>query len=421
MRRVRYYKNSPRLCVSAASTRALRAVSALAAAALFAIPGPASALNNDTVLLLANAGATYNSNVLGISNQLPASAVDQFLGGRSEGAWIWNYGAGLRCDLPVSRQRFELDLAATRYDYTEFSELDYTGYTARGVWDWRAGNDWNGQVKAGVVQSRQTYTSGVLVNIPALVKNYSELVDAHYALTPRWEINGSLSAGQSRYNEVALQPGNFNVTDQSIGAVYRTPLGNETGLRLTFEQGNWPNRTPATGLTSEYSQYMVGIVVNWNLTGRSNLAGDFGYTVRTSAGGTASRHVEGPSGRLTYTYVASGKSQLQASLYQTFGPLDDPTASYAKTTGLDLGYTYQITAKTSLQAGVSYWEVSYLGAPPGTLERQDKYTTLTVGAKYQATRTLSFSASAQYLNRTSNIPFAAYDVYTVSLGANIAF
>jgi len=383
--------------------------------------GTVWSLEQDKLMLQANGGASYNSNVLGISNQLPQALVDQFLSGRSEGAWIWNYGAGLRCDLPVSRQRFEVDLAATRYDYTEFSELDYTGYTARGVWDWRAGNDWNGQVKAGVVQSRQAYTSGVLVNIPALVKNYSELVDAHYAMTPRWELTGSFSAGQSRYNEVALQDGNFNVTDQSIGIVYRTPLGNETGLRLTFEQGDWPNRTPATGLTSEYSQYMVGIVMNWHLTGRSNLAGDFGYTVRTSAGGTASRHVEGPSGRLTYTYVASGKSQLQASLYQTFGPLDDPTASYAKTTGLDLGYTYQITAKTSLQAGVSYWEVSYLGAPPGTLERQDKYTTITVGAKYQATRTLSFSASAQYLNRTSNIPFAAYDVYTVSLGANIDF
>jgi len=383
--------------------------------------GTTWSLERDMVMVQANAGASYNSNVLGISNQLPQTLVDQLLSGRREGAWIWNYGAGLRCDLPVSRQRFELDLAATRYDYTEFSELDYTGYTARGVWDWRAGNDWNGQVKAGVVQSRQAYTSGVLVNIPALVKNYSELVDAHYAMTPRWELTGSLSAGQSRYNEVALQDGNFNVTDQSIGIVYRTPLGNETGLRLTFEQGDWPNRTPATGLTSEYSQYMVGIVVNWHLTGRSNLAGDFGYTVRTSAGGTASRHVEGPSGRLTYTYLASGKSQFQASLYQTFGPLDDPTASYAKTTGLDLGYTYQITAKTSLQAGVSYWEVSYLGAPPGTLERQDKYTTITVGAKYQATRTLSLSASAQYLNRSSNIPFAAYDVYTVSLSASVEF
>jgi len=383
--------------------------------------GIAWSLERDMLMVQATAGASYNSNVLGISNQLSPAQVEQLLSGRSEGAWIWNYGAGLRCDVPVSRQRFELDLAATRYDYTQFSELDYTGYTARGVWDWRAGNDWNGQVKADVVQSRQTYTSGVLVNIPALVKNYTELVDAHYTLTPRWELTGALSAAQSRYNDVALQPGNFNMTDQSIGVLYRSPFGNETGLRLTFEQGQWPNRPPTPGLSSEYSQYMVGIVVNWHLTTRSSLAGDFGYTVRTNAGDTVSRHVEGPSGRLTYTWLATSKSQLQASLYQTFGPLDDPTASYVKTTGLDLGYAYQITAKTSLNVGVRYWEESYIGSPPGTLERQDKYTTLTVGAKYQATRTLSFSASAQYLNRDSNIPFAAYDVYTVSLSANIEF
>jgi exopolysaccharide biosynthesis operon protein EpsL len=385
----------------------------------------ALALGNDTLLLRANASATYNSNVLGISNELPPTLVQQFLRGRSEGDWTWGFGAGLRLDVPVSRQRLQLDASATRYDYAQYNELDYTGYAVRGAWDWRVGKDWHGRLNAGAAQSRQIYASGVAVNLPALVRSYDVLADAHYALTARWELNGALSAGQSRYSAAALQDGNFNITTQSVGAMYRTPLGNGTGLRVTFEQGEWPNRPPVgvALLDNTYTQYTVAAVLDWRLTGKAQLSGDIGYTSRTRATAGSSSTVDGPSGRLTYAYSLSSKSQLQAGIYQTFGPLNDPTASYVRATGLDLGYGYQASAKLSLQANASYQRVDYLGESliPGTLQRRDSYRLLGLGARYQATRTLSCSAGAQYQNRDSNLPFAAYDLYTVFVSANLEF
>src|SRR5262245_24927651 len=287
-----------------------RALAIFVGGGLVAIPNPVLGLgSSDTVLLDATVGVAYNSNVLGISNELPSAQVNQLLGGRSEGDWIFDYGAGLRLDIPVSRQRFEVDLAATRYDYDQFTELSYTGYTARGTWDWRVGNDWNGQLKAGVVQSQQTYFSGLVVNVPAVVRNYEELVDAHYALTPRWDVYGSLSAGQSVYSQAAFQQGNFNVWDEAIGATYRSPLGNSTGARLTFEQGEWPNQPPvgvAQLSSNTYTQYTLAMTLDWRLTGRSQLSCDVGFTSRT-LGGTTS---QGPSGRVTNTYSASGKTEL---------------------------------------------------------------------------------------------------------------
>ena len=388
----------------------------------------ALALNNDTVLLRANAGATYTSNVLGVSNELSPSQVERLLSGRSEGAWILDYGAGVRCDLPVSRQRFQLDLSATRYDYTQYDELNYTGYTARGIWNWRAGNDWWGQINAGATQTRQIYQSGIAINVPALVKNYDELVDAHYALTPRWELSGSLSATQARYASTILQSGDVNVTDESVGVMYRTPLGNGTGLRLTFEQGEWPNLpslgTPgAAGVVqvdNTYTQFTLAMVLDWQLTGRSHLSGNVGYTARTQLSIGRSDVAEGPSGTLTYDYSLSGKSHLQANLYQTFGPLPDPTASYVKTTGLDLAYKYQATAKTALQASVTGQRIEYLGVPSAQ-QRKDNYGIVSLGGTYQATRTLNLSVGAQYQNRNSNVPLAGYDVYTVYLNVNLEF
>ncbi len=382
-------------------------------------------LENDKLLLGANVSANYNSNVLGISSQLPDSTVQQFLRGRSEGDWFWGYGALARLDLPVSNQRFQLDASATRYDYDQYKELDYTGYAARGIWNWRVGKDWWGQINGGVAQSRQTFTSGIVLNFPALVKNYDELADVHYALTPRWEINGALNAAQSRYSAVELESGNFNLTAEAIGAAYRTPSGNSTGVRLTFEQGAWPNQPPVgTALQdNRYTQYMLAMVFDWRLTGRSQLSGNVGYTARIRSTVGQSNKAYGPSGQIIYSYALSGKSQIQASLYQTFGPLNDPTATYAKTTGLSLRYTYRATAKLGLQANASWQRIDYLGESliPGSVQRKDTYGIVGLGAKYQATRTLSFSAGAQYQIRDSNIPLAAYDVYTAYLSVNVEF
>jgi hypothetical protein len=416
------------LCVYAVAYRAVRMASTLSALGLAAVSSEAVALNNDMVLLRATAGATYNSNVLGVSNELSPRQVGQLLGGRSEGAWILDYGAGVRCDLPVSRQRFQFDLSATRYDYSQYNELNYTGYAARGRWDWRVGNDWWGQINAGATQTRQIYQSGIAVNVPALVKTYDELADAHYALSPRWELSGSLSATQSRYASTGLQSGDVNVTDESVGVMFRTPLGNGTGLRLTFEQGEWPNLPPlgtpgAAGVVqvdNTYTQFTLALVLDWQLTGRSHLSGNIGYTARTQLSIGRSNVAEGPSGTLTYDYSLSGKSRLQASLYQTFGPLPDPTASYVKTTGLDLTYKYQASAKTTLQASITGQKIDYLGVPSAQ-QRKDNYGIVGFGATYQATRTLNFSAGAQYQNRNSNIPLAAYDVYTVYINANVEF
>ena len=408
-----------------ANAKPTRLLAIFACAGLAAPSSPVLAIGNDTLLLRGNVDVTYDSNVLGISNDLPPTLAEQFLHGRSQGDWILGYGVGARVDLPVSRQRLQFDLSATRYDYTQYNELNYTGYAARGIWNWRVGNDWYGQINGGAAQTRQTYLSGVVVNVPALVKNYDELVDAHYAFTPRWEVYGSLSAAQARYNAVELQSANFNVTDESIGATYRSPLGNSTGARLTFEQGEWPNQPPASvaQLGNTYTQYTLAMTLDWHLSGRSQLSGDIGFTARTRAAAGGSDTVQGPSGRVTYSYSVSGKSQIQASLYQIFGPLQDPTASYAKTTGLDLGLSYQATAKIVLQANASYQKIDYLGQSliPSTLQRRDTYGILGLAAKYQATRTLSFAAGAQYQNRDSNIPLAAFDVYTVYLSAKIEF
>src|SRR6185312_11312452 len=98
------------------------------------------------------------------------------------------------------------------------------------------------------------------------------------------------------------------------------------------------------------------------------------------------------------------------------------TATYVKTVGLGLSASYQMTGKTTLQANLSASQQSYLGTNLTTSEqRKDKLYVAGIGASYQATRTLSFSAGVTYQPRISNIQFGSYHDTVASIGGSIQF
>jgi exopolysaccharide biosynthesis operon protein EpsL len=393
----------------------------LAGAGTALIPRLAFALGNDTVFLSANAGVAYDSNVFRIAEGVNPPGRDS----SNKSDVIYGIGAGVRFDLPVSRQRFRGDASATKYMYSRFDELDYTGYTLGGIWDWRAGSKWHGSARAGLTQTRQKYSEQVGFFIPSLLKSFDAGLDARYVLTPSWELQAGASTSRTRFSEQFLQIDDFDLTSLSVGASYRTKAGNSTGGRLLYEQGEWPNRPPApiVPFGNEYSQYTLSAVMDWQLTGKSQLSGDIGYTAQDRQEGAVGESVNGLSGHLTYNYSLTGKSTVAASLYQTRGPYEDLTATYIKTTGIDLAYINQLTAKTVARANATFSKLDYLGESvlPGTTERKDELASLGVSVTYQATRTMSLSSGVRYDQRRSNVQFGDYNVYYVYLNGRIEF
>lgn len=381
----------------------------------------ALALGNDTVFLRGNALVGYDSNIFRISEDL---TLPTSLGGPSKDDTYYGLGAGLRLDLPVRRQRFRVDASATKYWYTRFQDLDYTGYGARGTWDWRAGNDWYGQIGGGMRQTRQTATDALGFTVPRLLRTYDALANARYALTPRWELQAGGSAYQARYNSDAFRQDDFNSSTWDLGAAYRTPRGNSTGIRFRYEQGRWPNRSGASAaqLGSEYDQFTLSAVVDWRLSGRSRLYGDVGYTQR-SRESAEQGDFSGPSGRLTYEYSLSGKTTLRGTIYQTRGPTDVDFATYVRSTGLGLSATHQLTGKIGLQGSVGYSEAAYLGEArnPGQPVREFQYWNIGVNGVYQITRTVYLNAAVAYYWRTSDLPFGDYEALTGNLGVGAEF
>jgi hypothetical protein len=368
------------------------------------------------VFLRGNASVNYDSNIFHIANGLELPAA---LGGPEQSDIWYGLGAGVRMNLPVSRQQLRLDASATRYWYTRFGQLDYTGYALTGAWDWRAGNDWYGTLSAGISQALTTSSPSIGFYIPSLYKSYNALIDVHNALTPRWDLQASASVALTRYNEEVQQVNNFNTSTYDLAARYTSPAENVTGVRLRFESGVSPNQPPApvSSFSNNFDQYTLSALLDWHLTGHSRLYGDVGYTVRSQGG-----NFNGLSGRLTYEYIPTSKTVLSASIYEIRGPINDFQATYVRTVGVAFSATYQLTAKIALRADLGASQVDYLGSTESAaLQRKDKLNTVGVGASYQATRTLYFSAGVRSQPRSSNIPLGSYYDNVAYLGGTIEF
>jgi hypothetical protein len=306
--------------------------------------------------------------------------------------------------------------------------LNYTGYNGRANWDWRAGNDWYGQLSAGARQARQAISTEVGFFIPRLYRTYDEAATARYLLTPRWELQAGVSAYQTRYPDPVARGGDFDAETWDLGAKYTSPRGNSTGLRLRYEHGEWINLLPGSNprFGTEYNQYTASLVVDWYVSGHSRLYGDIGYTQRQREEAVEG-DFSGISGQLNYDLALSGKMLLNTRIYQTRGPFDSAIANYTRQTGADLNGTYQLTGKISLQGSATYRVIDYLGMalpgalPPGGEQRQDKLAYYGINLVYRATRTVSLSAGVGEQTRTSNVRFADFKATIAFLSAQIEF
>lgn len=383
---------------------------------------PAHAQPGGPLHLRAESALSYESNVLRLADDISAAMSADVLDGREKGAFVTSLGAGARAEIPVSRQRYRADVLVTRHQYLDFDELDYTGYAASGAWDWRAGNDWQGELSAGTRQERRASSSAAGVLVPRLQQRHDALLDARYALTARWQLQASASALEIGNRDPEFRSEDFRRGAASLGALYRTPRRNSVGARLRYENGEWPGRSPASVALfgNDYRQHTVSALLDWRPTARSRMQGEAGYTSR-DRGAAVSRDFAGPTGSLTYERTLTGKLGLRGTVYETRGATDNFTATYVKIAGLELAGTYRASAKIALEATAGVHELDYLGdsLAPGVEQRRDELATLRLAGTFRATRTLTFSAAGQYDQRKSNASLGDYHIYTIFLRAGI--
>jgi len=390
-----------------------RAFAAGAAALGLAGAGPACALFNDNVEIWAAENVTRDTNVFRISDKLgPASIGETHLDDV-----VYTTHLGITAGIQVSQQRFEG--AYTWYDsrYRDFKDLDFTGHTLRGAWNWRYDK------LTGLAEYTESEGLSTFSNIQAREKDLVLVrrgdLRGQWEMTPRWLPNARFTATQTEHSNLQRRVNDIEAAAFELGVSYVTPLDNTFGAVARFERGRSPHGDLPEALRNEYDQASVGGTLAWNLTGHSRFDGRVEYVRRNYVRFT-DRDYSGPLFRGVYTWTPTAKSKVSVGAVREVGPPEDVTTSFVLVTGGYIRPQWEPTTKLLLQANFEYNVWDYKGNPfAGDFTHRQRLIGASV--QWKPWERVFLQAGINREVRTSTLPTGDYDVNVGYIEGRIGF
>lgn len=367
-------------------------------------------------------GAMHDSNLFRLSDSTdPLTAI----GSTKRSDTITRFGAGLKGDIPVSRQRILLEAQFERRNFDHFGFLDHNAYRLGAGWKWAAGPQWSGDIGAG----RRRYLaslSELQAPVKDLITENRAYASAGYRFTPRWRVRGGLEAYDWEHGD----PGRVTLDNRTgaatVGLDYVTPANNSVGGQFKYSEGDYPNRQVVPGGTvdNNFQEYETSAVAHWAVTGKSALDGRLGYTSRRHDQ-VAQRDFDGVTGKLSYDWFVAAKTILNFSAWREIRSIEDVSASYVLSEGWGLGPSWAPTSKVVFQAKYVREDRDYRGDPgfalAGTPQREDEFRGISVAAGYTPRRNLEFAVAVDRGVRDSSVFGRNYDYNAVSANARLRF
>lgn len=369
-----------------------------------------------------NQSVMHDSNVF----RLPDDANLQSLIGTGQRADTINItSVGVVMDKLLGRQRLHADLNASRVRYAQFNFLDYDGSDIKGVWNWVLGNRWHGEIAFSRNESLTGFSD---FRSPVKSLNtYQRLsYGANYWLHPDWSVGVSTFQATSDNSSELRETGKFEANGAEAVVEFTPRNGNSLALRLRRTEGDYPNREPTpNGLVdNSYSQDEIEGNLGYRLTGASRVdalvAG-----VRRNHKQVKVRDFSGVTGRVSWSWLMSGSTQLNITTRREIGGQDDILSSYVVTRGIGLGATWMPTAKTSVQAIAERRVRDYLGDPVAILssieKRKDRLNVVSLSVSYTPITSLKLSMTLSNEERESNYDGFPYRDKVVIANAQFTF
>jgi len=386
------------------------------------LPGQALALWGDQLEIFGAETITYDSNVFRISGDVdPNTAINS----SKKSDWSSLTQVGVNLNMPVGRQRILAGFSYNFWRYDRFRQLDFEGYDARALWLWQLGNDLSGQVGYTESKSLSSFTN-FSTTAPNQLKTDRAFVTAAYMLTPSWRLNGGADGAEQRNGDPARRVNDVDITGFDAGVTYISRAGNQIGLALRSEDGNYPNNQVVAGIpvNNSYTQNTAALVMDWTFSAQSHLNVRGGWVER-KYDQVPQRNFDDSTGRVQFDWRPTGKLTITGIALKEISPVEDIQTSFVLVRGFALRPRWQITEKTALALSLDAVERRYLGDPGlvigVTAPREDRIRGALLTLTWQPLRNVSVIGSALRESRSSNIQFGDYDVTVVSARARIAF
>lgn len=374
------------------------------------------------VVFSVSGGLYHDNNLFRLSDSVSPLSV---LGTDHKSDTIYRVAAGLKADIPVSRQRLLFDAQVDDYKYDRFSRLDHVGYRAGGAWKWQVASALSGDIG----YSRQRY----MANLAELQSQTKDMITVDHAfanagllVTPRWRVRGGLDWYKYDHGDLARESIDSRTSSATVGLDYVTPANNSVGAQVKYTDGNYPNREVIATSTvdNQYKETEASAVMHWMVTGKSTFDGRLGYTRRTHEQ-VPQRDFSGATGRLSLDWSPAAKTILNFAAWREIRSVEDFAASYVLTKGVGFGPSWAPTSKLVFQAKLVYEKRDYEGDPgfvlASTPQREDTIRGARLSAGYAPRRNIDLAVTAERGTRSSNTAFRDYDYTAVFANAKLRF
>jgi hypothetical protein len=342
---------------------------------------------------------SYDSNLLRLDDDAPLT-VD-----RSDR--YATLSAGFDSDIAVSQQLFELSGVLYRSMFDSHDELDYTGANAAAIWNWTTGGLVTGKAGYTFKRSLRSFANQLtLQRIKEIRTENRFLGSVEVDLPGNWRLGASgdladisFSAGKS----LALKR---NTAGATIDYVSRA--GNVLGLGAKLINGDYDANT-----TRDFDEYTVGPALQWQLTAKTRINANVGYTNHDVADPARLDH-DDITGRVVVKIGDPKQSAVTAAAWREVSNLGDEIAEFALVQGISIEPFWQLSSRVGLHLHAGYEDRDFKGIGADA-ERQDDVFTGGALADWALSPKITLSLGVNAERRASTRVLQDYDFSEVQL------
>lgn len=389
---------------------------------LLSCTAPAYADEADAFNFFVGSNVTRDDNVFRLA---PDSNTEIIPGSKARADTITMTYAGGSFKKQLGRQRVWMDVNLNQSRYDLFSFLNFDGGSGAAGWDWRLGNLLSGRM--GTTYSRQMAGFADLRRtVQNLYDDEAEYASIDFMMHPDWHLESEARHSTRTFDNAANQASN-TITDQwKLGVRYTPRDGSFLLLRAITVDGRLPNQQVigSVRIDNSYEQSELGIEFGTSLNGLSRISGLLAE-VRREHQNVPERDFRGLVGNIGWDWAVTGKTTLSGKLRREIGATNDLQSSYILTDGINLGMSWQPTAKITARLNYDRAYRDYAGDPfrelAGLQDRSDRVDSLSLSVNYQVMTSLSLSFNLTRSERESNVPTLPFVATSAMIGAQIAF
>jgi len=335
-------------------------------------------------------------------------------GSAQAGETVKKVGAGVKVDVPVSRQTFFGDVVMERNWYEKFTGLNNTGAKAGAGWDWVVGSTFDGTVAykywkyLSTFDELQTPTKDMHTQQQAVfVGGMKFLTDWHAVL----ELN-RMEVKKDVRRELDHRTSGYAGELQ-----YLTAANTYVGARYEAAQITYHHPLIIGGIRNpdDGRESTISLVAKWEGSSKSQLSAEVGRT-HFDAAQTVNPDSTAATGKFAYNWIVTSKLKVNTVLSRETETSDE-RAGYALTKGIELTPAWQMTGKLSASLPLRHKNLDY----KGNNARSDTLNTLGANLSYTPWRQVVLTASLTKENRDSSDANSAYHDQVYTLGAEYRF